>query len=132
VLPENTKVTHYKDLKIWQKGIALTKNIYRLTAKFPAAEVYGLSSQLRRAAVSIPSNIAEGQARTGTKEFLRSLSHASGSLAELETQILLGVELGYCALPEVESILQEIGELQKMVWAIRRKLSDVEPLVTRH
>jgi four helix bundle protein len=122
-LPEKVTVKHYKELKIWQKSMALAKLVYRLTAKFPGAELYGLSSQLRRAAVSVPSNIAEGQSRTGTKEFLRSLSHASGSPAELETQILLSAELGYCGAADSEPILQEIAELQKMVAAIRRKLS---------
>jgi four helix bundle protein len=122
-LPESEKVRHYKDLQIWRKGIALTKAVYALTAKFPNAELYGLTAQMRRAAVSVPSNIAEGQARVGTKEFLRSLSHASGSLAELETQAILSVELGYCTAGGIEAILQEIAELQKMLAAIRRKLS---------
>ena len=123
ILPENTKVKHYKELKIWQKGMALTREVYRVTEKFPATEKYGLVAQLRRAAVSVPSNIAEGQARSGTREFLQFLSHASGSLAELETQVLLSVDLGYCGLSDVSSISQEIAELQKMLAAIRRKLS---------
>lgn len=124
-MPESSSVKHYKELKIWQKGIALTKKVYGLTARFPTAEIYGLTSQMRRAAVSVPSNIAEGQARTGTKEFLRYLSHASGSLAELETQLFLSVELGYCKSCDVEAALLEIGELQKMLAAIRRKLSEI-------
>jgi four helix bundle protein len=122
-LPENSKVKHYKELKIWQKGMALTKEVYRVTEKFPAGEKYGLAAQLRRAAVSVPSNIAEGQARSGTREFLQFLSHASGSLAELETQVLLSVDLGYCGALDVSSISREIAELQKMLAAIRRKLA---------
>jgi len=121
--PDSTKVTHYKELKIWQKGMSLAKSVYRLTTRFPADERFGLSAQMRRAAVSVPSNIAEGQARHGTREFLQFLSHASGSLAELETQILLSMDLGYCKESEVSSISNEIGELQKMVAAIRRKLA---------
>lgn len=120
--PERAKVRHYKELKIWQKGMALTKEVYRITESFPASEKYGLANQLRRAAVSIPSNIAEGQARSGTREFLQFLSHASGSLAELETQILLSIDLGYCSTQDVSLILREISELQKMMAAIRRKL----------
>ncbi|HTU32690.1 MAG TPA: four helix bundle protein, partial [Candidatus Acidoferrum sp.] len=95
-LPESAKVKHYKELKVWQKGMAVSKAVYELTSKFPADERFGLVAQLRRAAVSVPSNIAEGQARHGTREFLQFLSHAGGSLAELETQLLLSVDLGYC------------------------------------
>lgn len=103
--------------------MSLVKDVYRVTEAFPPGERYGLAAQLRRAAVSIPSNIAEGQARNGTREFLQFLSHASGSLAELETQILLSLELGYWGQSETDSVLREIEELQKMVAAIRRKLS---------
>ena len=120
--PDSTRVTHYKELKIWQKGMSLAKSVYRLTMRFPADERFGLSAQMRRAAVSVPSNIVEGQARHGTREFLQFLSHANGSLAELETQVLLSMDLGYCKESEVFSIANEIGELQKMVAAIRRKL----------
>jgi len=69
-LPESEKVKHYKELKIWQKGMHLVKTVYELTARFPAEERFGLIAQMRRAAVSVPSNIAEGQARSGTREFL--------------------------------------------------------------
>jgi len=122
-LPESSKVRHYKELKIWQKGMHLTKSVYQLTARFPSDERFGLSVQMRRAAVSVPSNIAGGQARHGTREFLQFLSHASGSLAELETQVLLSVDPGYCAKSDTSSITDEISELQKMVAAIRRKLA---------
>jgi len=122
-LPQSAKVKHYKELKIWQKGMDMAKSVYRLTAQFPAEERFGLIVQMRRAAVSVPSNIAEGQARSGTREFLQFLSHANGSLAEMETQVLLSVDLGYCREPDVESILREIGELQRMLAAIKRKLA---------
>jgi four helix bundle protein len=124
-VPETDKVRHYKELKIWQKGMRLTKSIYQLTASFPADEKFGLSAQMRRAAVSVPSNIAEGQARQGTREFLQFLSHASGSLAGLETQLLLSADLGYCRETQTSSISQEIFEMQKMVSAIRSKLAGV-------
>jgi four helix bundle protein len=124
------KATHYKELLVWQKGMLLAKGVYGLTAKFPADERFGLVSQMRRAAVSVPSNIAEGQARQGTREFLQFLSHASGSLAELETQILLSVEMKYCAQIDVEGIAGLISELQKMIAALRRTLDS--SLATRH
>jgi four helix bundle protein len=129
---EQTKPKHYKELLVWQKGMALTKLIYVLTQKFPADERYGLTSQLRRAAVSIPSNIAEGQARKGTAEFLQFLSIAESSLAELETQLLLSVELSYCKQSEADPAIKEIDELQKMIVALKRKLSSYSSLATRH
>lgn len=122
-MPDNAKVKHYKELKIWQKGMSVSKAVYELTSKLPVDERFGLTAQMRRAAVSVPSNIAEGQARHGTKEFLLFLSHAGGSLAELETQLLLSVDLGYCRPSETDSILEQIGELQRMLAAIRRKLA---------
>jgi four helix bundle protein len=88
------KPQNYKDLVVWQKGISLAKSTYQLTTKFPAEERFGLVSQTRRAAISIPSNIAEGQARHTTGEFIQFISHAEGSTAELETQLILSIELG--------------------------------------
>jgi four helix bundle protein len=117
------KPRHYKDLQIWQKGMHLAQAVYRLPPKFPAEERFGLCSQMRRASVSVPSNIAEGQARPGSREFLQFLSYASGSLAELETQLLLSIDLGYCGPADAGPIEREIAEIQKMVAAIRRKLS---------
>ena len=130
MLNGRNKPKHYKELLVWQKAMALAKGVYGLTAKFPADERFGLISQMRRAAVSVPSNIAEGQARQGTREFLQFLSHASGSLAELETQLLLSVEMKYCAPKDVEGIAALIGELQKMMAALRRSLEG--SLVTSH
>lgn len=87
----------YKDLVVWQKGIELAKLTYRLTQRFPAEEKFGLVTQMRRAAVLIPSNIAEGQARHTTGEFIQLISHAEESVAELGTQLILAVELGLCS-----------------------------------
>jgi len=87
-------------------------------------------SQMRRAAISVPSNIAEGQARHGTREFLQFLSHASGSLAELETQLLLSIDMKYCSENDVEIVAGLISELQKMIVALRRTLDS--SLATRH
>src|SRR6516164_3234150 len=86
----------YKDLVVWQKGIALAKLVYQVTRAFPSEEKFGLVAQMRRAAVSIPSNIAEGQARHTTGEFIQGISHAEGSLAELDTQLTIAVELAFC------------------------------------
>ena len=116
------KAKHYKELLIWQKGMLLAKHVYVLSSKFPSDERFGLVSQMRRAAISVPSNIAEGQARHGTREFLQFLSHASGSLAELETQVLLSVEMKYCVNKDVQEIAGLISELQKMISALRRSL----------
>ncbi len=131
-MTDQVKPKHYKELLVWQKGMVLAKLVYKLTMRFPAEERYGLTSQLRRAVVSVPSNIAEGQARQGTREFLQFLSHAEGSLAELETQLLLSVELGFAQQLEVAPCLKEIDELQKMLVALKRKLSSYSPLATRH
>ena len=118
------KAKHYKELQIWQKGMVLAKLVYQLTKTFPDEEKFGLVSQMRRASVSVPSNIAEGQARQGTREFLQFLSHASGSLAEVETQVLLSVELGFCRQADVVQLNACIAELQKMLAGIRQKLSE--------
>lgn len=117
------KVKHYKQLLVWQKAMDLAKVIYALTEKFPSEERFGLVAQMRRAAVSVPSNIAEGQARHGTGEFLQFLSHSSGSLAELETQLILSWSLGRCKEAETADPAARIAELQKMLAGIRRKLA---------
>src|SRR3954470_12943304 len=98
------KAQNYKDLVVWQKGISLAKAIYRLTSKFPSQEKFGLVSQMRRACVSIPSNIAEGQARHTTGEFIQFISHAEGSVAELNTQLILAGELTFCTSDAAEPI----------------------------
>ena len=116
------KIQSYRDLLVWQKGMALARSIYSFTARFPESERFGLVNQMRRAAVSVPSNIAEGQARQGKREFIHFLSHAEGSLAELDTQVLLAVELGHCSGAEGEPLLSLITELQKMITSLRVKL----------
>ena len=115
----------YRDLLVWQKGIALVKEVYILTRGFPDEERFGFISQMRRAAVSIPSNIAEGQARRTTGEFVQFLSHAEGSLAELDTQMRVSTELGFCGGPMAAyaaSIEQLAEELRRMLNSLRRKL----------
>ena len=116
------KVGCYKDLLVWRKGIDLVKEIYRMTKAFPADERFGLGSQMRRAGVSIPSNVAEGQARKTTGEFIQFLSQAEGSLAELDTQLILAVELGYSATTRLASATGLVSELKRMLNALRRAL----------
>ena len=113
----------YQDLLVWKKGMALAKQIYQLTGTFPDTEKFGLVSQMRRAAVSIPSNIAEGQARNTTGEFIQFLSHAEGSVAELDTQLILSTGLGYCSQAEASDARGIVLELRKMLSALRIKLS---------
>src|SRR5713101_3737431 len=125
-MSDEKKASCYRDLIVWQKGMALVKRVYRITGTFPADERFGLVAQMRRAAVSIPSNIAEGQARHTTGEFVQFVSHAEGSVAELDTQLTLAIELGFCPISEVEDVFRLIVEVQKMLNALRRQL------VTRH
>lgn len=121
-MAEVAAIKHYKQLLVWQKGRVLVKEVYTLTGTFPVEERYGLVAQMRRCAVSIPSNIAEGQARQGTREFLQFLSHASGSLAELDTQLTLSIDLGFCTENDASVAASLITELQKMLASLRRKL----------
>lgn len=118
-----TKPRSYKDLLVWQKGLILVKMIYELTNQFPSDERFGLVSQMRRAAVSVPSNIAEGQSRRTTGEFVQFISHAEGSLAELETQTLISVDLGFTSFERAQPILLAIEELQRMLNRLRQKLA---------
>ncbi len=119
---EKKKVQGYKDLLVWQKGVQLAKEIYRITQTFPHDEKFGLVSQMRRAAVSIPSNIAEGQARHTTKEFVQFVSHAEGSVAETDTQLILARELGYCPEDRDAEASALLSDLRKMLNALRRTL----------
>jgi four helix bundle protein len=106
---------HYKDLIAWQKAMDLVGRVYELTDRFPKREVYSLTDQIRRAAVSIPSNIAEGQAHFNNGEFLHFLRHASGSLAELETQLLIAERQKYAQSCEVEELVRSANELGRIL-----------------
>ena len=112
----------YRDLLVWQRAIELTVLVYRLSEGFPKREIYGLSSQLRRAAVSVPSNIAEGYGRGSRREYLQFLSIAQGSLKELETQIILAVRLAYVTSSQAERVLSESDVLGKMLGSLIRSL----------
>jgi four helix bundle protein len=116
-------IRDYKDLHVWQKGMQLAKQIYLLTGKLPYEEKFGLVFQIRRAAVSIPSNIAEGQARNTTGEFVQFISHAEGSAAEVDTQLRLSIELGYCSVNDLEALFRLLTDVQKMLKRLRYSLT---------
>ena len=122
VKSQERAVVSYRDLIVWQKSMDLVERVYRMTRAFPREELYALTSQVRRAAVSVPSNIAEGQARRSTAEFLHFLSIAQGSRAEVETQTLIALRLGYVTHGEIEGILSLLDELSRMLHALEAKL----------
>jgi four helix bundle protein len=116
------KVKSHKDLLVWQRSMDLVETVYRVTAKLPAVEQWGLIGQMRRAAISVPSNIAEGYGRQATGEYRHHLSFARGSLMELETQVLLCHRLGFLGSKEIESILDDIQQLSKMLSSLISKI----------
>ncbi|WP_456480556.1 four helix bundle protein [Nautilia sp.] len=107
-------VTNHMDLKIWKVGIDMVEEIYKITEFFPKTEIFGLSSQIKRAAVSVPSNIAEGASRQTTKEFIQFLYIALGSLSELETQLIIAKKLNFLT-ENTEKIFSKIKGLKKMI-----------------
>jgi len=115
-------VHNFRDLIVWQKAMALTVEVYKLTRQFPKEELYVLTSQVRRAAASIPSNIAEGHARQG-REFANFLSIARGSAAEVKTQLLIAVELGYIQRESIKLSVGLLTEIRKMSAAIANKIT---------
>jgi four helix bundle protein len=112
-------VSHFRELHVWRRGMELVEAVYRVSAAFPKAELYGLTGQIRRAAVSIPSNIAEGHTRASTKEYLNHLSIAQASLAELETQLEIAIRLKFVEEPESQTILDQAVILGRQLWALR-------------
>jgi len=118
-----TPLKNFQDLIVWQKSMALVKLIYQHTSSFPKEEMYGLTSQMRRAAVSIPANIAEGQSRNTTGEFSQFLGIAKGSLAELQTLILLSVNLDFLTQNNSSNLLMNCEEVAKMLNGLQKSLS---------
>ena len=110
------KLTSHKDLKVWQESMTLVVAVYKATEDFPKHEIYGLTSQIRRASISIPSNIAEGAGRRGNKEFIRFLYIALGSLSEVETQLEIAFRLNY---------LESIEDINKSIYFIRKMLANL-------
>ena len=112
----------YRKLTVWQKAVELTTEIYKISQEFPKSEIYGLTSQMRRCAVSIPSNIAEGAGRTSPKEFAHFLGIANGSAFELETQIIIAYKLDYVDEETCKNLGQLGEEVQKMIYGLLKKL----------
>jgi four helix bundle protein len=114
--------SNYQRLRVWQNGMELVRSVYRLTRGFPRHEVFGLSSQLQRAAVSVPANIAEGHTRGTTKEFLRYVTMSHGSLAELETMLIVARDLQYIDAKNFDQLGALCDSTGKMLGALRRSL----------
>jgi four helix bundle protein len=122
----NGIVRGFKDLKVWQKSITLVPTVYSVVKKLPSEERFALGDQIRRAAVSVPANIAEGQARQHTKEFIQFLSISRGSLAELETLLIISERLGYCCRKDLCRLSEAVSEvrrlLQGLINTLRKKI----------
>lgn len=112
----------FRDLKVWQRSHQLVLTIYRLTREYPADERFGLTSQIRRAAMSVPANIAEGSKRQSNPDFARFLNIAEGSLGEVEYFLLLSKDLGYLPPEQAEAQLSEVSEIARMLYALRGKV----------
>ena len=118
---------HYKDLVAWQKAMELVELVYVATGEFPKHEIYGLANQMRRAAVSVPSNIAEGKAHYSNRDFVRFLRHARGSLAEIETQILIAERRRYLTPATTAKLAQQLDELGRILSGLINSLKEREP-----
>jgi four helix bundle protein len=121
--PTRLGIASYQALDVWQLAMDIVIEIYRQTRAFPAEEKFGLTAQLRRAAVSIPSNIAEGHNRLGAAEFRRFVSIARGSVAEVETQVAVAVALGFTGADEIKSLSSQLDRLSKMLFGLYRRLA---------
>jgi four helix bundle protein len=114
---------HYRELIVWQKAIGFVKSVYLATNDFPKTEIYCLASQIRRAAISIPSNIAEGQGRSTTRDFLHFLSMSQGSLMEVETQITIAEQLGYLKKEQESALLASAAEIGRLLNGLSNSLN---------
>lgn len=117
------KINSYRDLRVWQKSVEFVTEVYRITKKFPPSEQFGLVSQLQRAAVSIPANIAEGYGRNTRKEYINFLRIAGGSLSELETLLTIAKNLAYISPLECSTLEKQLEEISKMLYGLRRGVS---------
>lgn len=117
-------VRGFRDLRVWQQGMSLVEMVYQLTKSFPKSEIYSLASQMQRAAVSVPSNIAEGHTREYTKEYLQAVSTAQGSLAELQTQCEVSLRLGYISESEFSEFSAAAVSLAKQLYSLRNSIKD--------
>jgi len=115
-------IQSYKDLLIWQRGIDIVALVYQLISDFPKDEIYALSSQIKRSAVSIPSNIAEGYGRRSSRDYARFLNISQGSINELETHLIVSERIGLCTLNEIDLIIKLLHEETRMIIALIKKL----------
>lgn len=121
-MDESVKIQSHRDLTVWKLGMEIAEAVYQITREFPKDELYGLTSQLRRAAVSVPANIAEGNARSSTKEYLHMLSVSVGSLAEVETYLELAIRLHYSSPASIHKLEELIGQERRMLRGLQRSL----------
>ena len=119
-----SNIKSHRDLIVWQKAINLAEAVYSLTRHFPKEEIYGITNQIRRCAVSIPANIAEGQGRRSKKEFQQFLGHARGSLLELDTHLELALRFGYINSESYQKVLPQIQEVGRLVNGLMRSLNE--------
>jgi len=112
---------NHKDLEAWKQAMCLVEDVYKVSARFPKQEIYGLTSQIRRAAVSVPSNLSEGAARNGRKEFSNFLGISLGSLAEVETQLIIASRLNYA---EVTELLSSVGHVRSLILGLRNHVQN--------
>jgi four helix bundle protein len=127
----------YRDLVAWQVAVEMVTDVYQATGHFPKHELYGLTSQIRRAAVSVPSNVAEGQGRNSPGEFQQFLGHAKGSLVEMETQLIIAKNLKYLEQPDLDALLKQSDRVSRLVSGLlqslkRRDGAQVEKRETRN
>jgi len=120
---ESSKSRSYRDLEVWKLAMDFAREVYGLTNKFPPSENFGLTNQIRRAAVSIPSNIAEGQGRNSAKEFRQFLSISLGSVAEIETQLILSKEISYLTSEELNPLLITLDRIRKRIKGLSKVIS---------
>jgi len=118
------KIRNYRDLIVWQKSMALVTEVYSITRLFPKEELYGLISQIRRSAVSIPSNIAGGYGRYSTNDYIRFLQIAIGSLYEFQTQLEIGLNLGYLSKDIFEKVYEQSREIERMLSSLIKKVGN--------
>ena len=123
-MTEASRIRSYRDLRVWQEGMALAEACYLLTKRFPKDELFGMTSQIRRAANSVPANIAEGYGRDSTGEYIQFLRVSQGSLKELETHVMLSSRVGLIAESETKNVLEGCDRLGKMLHRLIRSLQD--------
>ena len=123
-----TRINTFRDLIVWRKAIDFVTSIYKLTTAFPVNELYGLSSQIRRCAISIPSNIAEGYGRRSTKDYIRFLNISMGSIYELQTQLEIGLNLNFISKSDYESVYKNIREIEIILRSLITKINGLNSI----